>query len=99
MENVGPEANHEKLTRKPKHIDLEAILEPFWPYLGGLLGPFWASWDQLEPTQSDLEPSWSQLEVNLSQHKPNMSQHEPTWSPKTVLDGSKTLRHPSTERD
>ena len=34
LENVGPEANREKMTMKPKHIDLEAILEPFWPHLG-----------------------------------------------------------------
>ena len=27
LENVGPEANREKMTRKPKHIDVEAILE------------------------------------------------------------------------
>ena len=52
-ENAGPEANREKTIMKPKHIDLEAILNPFWlhlGYLGGLLGSFWASWDQLEPT-------------------------------------------------
>ena len=30
LENVRPEANPEKTTRKPKHINLEAILEPFW---------------------------------------------------------------------
>ena len=49
METVGPEANFEKNTLKPKHIDLEAILEPFWLHLGvlgrtlgafsGILGP------------------------------------------------------------
>ena len=49
LENKGPEANCEKTTMKPKHIDLEAILEPFWPHLGvpgrplgailGVLGP------------------------------------------------------------
>ena len=45
LENVGPEENREKTTMKLKHIDLEAILEPFWPHLGVLgrpLGPFWA---------------------------------------------------------
>ena len=49
LENVGPEANREKTTTKLKHINLEAILEPFWPHLGvrgrpleailGVLGP------------------------------------------------------------
>ena len=49
LENVGPEANREKMTVKLKHIELEAILEPFWPHLGvpgrpleailGVLGP------------------------------------------------------------
>ena len=38
LENVCPEANREKTTMKLKHIDLEAILEPFWPHLGGLGG-------------------------------------------------------------
>ena len=33
LEKVGPEANREKSTMKPKHIDLEGILEPFWPHL------------------------------------------------------------------
>ena len=27
LENVGPEAHREKMTRKLKHIDVEAILE------------------------------------------------------------------------
>ena len=46
LENVDPEANREKTTMKLKHINLEAILEPFWPHLGrpseailGVLGP------------------------------------------------------------
>ena len=49
LENVGPEANREKTTMKLKHINLEAILEPFWSHLGvlgraleailGVLGP------------------------------------------------------------
>ena len=36
VENVGPEANREKTTMKLKHINLEAILETFWPPLGVL---------------------------------------------------------------
>ena len=49
LENGGPEANREKTTMKLKHVDLKAILEPFWPHLGvlrraleailGVLGP------------------------------------------------------------
>ena len=54
LENADPEANCEKTTMKPKHIDLEAILENHFGlilgYLGGLWGPSWASWSQLEPT-------------------------------------------------
>ena len=51
LENVGPEANREKTTMNLKHINFEPILEPFWPHLGVLgrpLGPFWASWGQLD---------------------------------------------------
>ena len=45
LENVGQEANCEKMTMKPKHIDLEAILEPFWPHLGVLGRPLEAIFD------------------------------------------------------
>ena len=45
MENVGPEANREKKTRKVKHIDVEAILEAImvsswgtWEAFGAMLG-------------------------------------------------------------
>ena len=50
LENAGPEANFEKNTMKPKHIDLEAILEPFWPHLGVLGRPLGAFLGILEPT-------------------------------------------------
>ena len=50
LENTGPEANFEKNTMKPKHIDLEAILEPFWPHLGVLGRPLEAILDVLGPT-------------------------------------------------
>ena len=30
LENVGPEANREKMIKKTKHIDVEAILEAIW---------------------------------------------------------------------
>ena len=29
LENISQEANRAKMTMKPKHIDLKAILEPF----------------------------------------------------------------------
>ena len=50
LENVDPEANFEKTTMKPKHIDLEAILEPFWPHLGVLGRPLEAILGALGPT-------------------------------------------------
>ena len=50
LENVGPEANREKTTMKLKHIDVEAILEPFWPYLGVLGRPLVAFLGVLGPT-------------------------------------------------
>ena len=50
LENVGPEANREKTTMKLKHINLEAILEPFLPHLGVLGRPLEAILGVLEPT-------------------------------------------------
>ena len=50
LENVSPEANREKTTMKLKHIDLKAILEPFWPHLGVLGKPLGAIFGVLEPT-------------------------------------------------
>ena len=50
FENVGPEANREKTTMKLKHINLEAILQPFWPHLGVLGRPLEAILDVLGPT-------------------------------------------------
>ena len=50
LENVGPEANREKTTMKLKHINLEAILEPFWPHLGVLGRPLEAILGVLGPT-------------------------------------------------
>ena len=49
-ENVGQEANRQKMTMKPKHIDLEAILEPFWSHLGVLGRPLEAILRILRPT-------------------------------------------------
>ena len=50
LENVGPEANIKKTTRKPNHIDLEAILESIWPHLGVLGRPLGAILGVLRPT-------------------------------------------------
>ena len=38
LENVGTEANREKITMTLKDINLESILQPFWPHLGVLGG-------------------------------------------------------------
>ena len=50
MENVCQEAYGEKTTMKLKHIDLEAILEPFGPHLGVLGRPLGAILGVLGPT-------------------------------------------------
>ena len=51
--------DREKMTIKPKNIDLETILAPLggpleamMEVLGGLWRPCWASWGQLEPEKS-----------------------------------------------
>ena len=50
VENVSQGAHREKTTMKPKHIDLEAILEPFWLHLGVLGRPLEAILGVLGPT-------------------------------------------------
>ena len=50
LENNGPEADFEKTTTKPKHIDLEANLDPFWLHLGVLGRPLGAFLGILGPT-------------------------------------------------
>ena len=50
LENVSPEANHEKTTMKLKHINLEAILEAFWPHAEVLGRPLEAILGDLGPT-------------------------------------------------
>ena len=50
LENVSQEANREYTTMKLKHINLEAILEPFWPHLGALGRPLEAIVGTLGPT-------------------------------------------------
>ena len=57
LENASPEANFEKTTMKPKHIDLEAILEPFWvtwEAYGGLPRHLGANLSQHKPILSHL---------------------------------------------
>ena len=55
LENVGPEANREKMTRKPKHIDVEGILKAILV----------SSWDTWGAFGDHVGP----LGTNLSQHK------------------------------
>ena len=59
LENVGPEANREKTTRKLKHIDVEAILEV-------ILVSFWGTWDAFRGDVGRLETNWSQHKAILS---------------------------------
>ena len=55
LENVGPEATREKMTRKPKHIDVEAIIE-------AILVSSWGTWEA-------FGGHVGRLGTNLSQHK------------------------------
>ena len=50
LENLSPEANRGKTTMKLKHMDLEAMLEPFWPHLEVLGKPLGAILSVLGPT-------------------------------------------------
>ena len=55
LENAGPEANCEKMTSKPKHIDVEAILET-------ILVSSWGTWEA-------FGGHFGRLGANFSQHK------------------------------
>ena len=55
LENAGQEANREKTTMKPKHIDVEAILE-------AILVSSWDTWEAFGGHVGSLG-------TNLSQHK------------------------------
>ena len=55
LENVGPEANREKTIMKLKHVDLKAILEPFWPHLEVPGKPLGAILGVLEPTWANIK--------------------------------------------
>ena len=50
LENVGRQANRQKIIMKLKHIDLEAIWRPFWPHLWELGRPLGAILGVLGPT-------------------------------------------------
>ena len=59
LENVRPEANRQKKTRKLKHIDVEAILE-------AILGSSWGTWEA-------FGGHVGRLGTNLGQHKAILS--------------------------
>ena len=82
LKNVSQEANREKMTMKPKHIDLEAILEPFWSHLGVLGRPLGAILGHLGANLSQHKAILSHLGANLKPPGANISQHEPTWRPR-----------------
>ena len=78
LENIRPEANREKETRKPKHIDVEAILE-------AILVSSWVSWEafgghvgRLGTNLSQHKAILSHLGANLKPLGANKSQPEPT---------------------
>ena len=78
LENVGPEANRKKTTMKLKHINLEAILEPFWPHLGGTWEAFRGHFGCLGANLSQHKAILSHLGTNLKPPGANISQPEPT---------------------
>ena len=103
LENVGPEANREKMTRKPKHIDVEAILEAIWVSSWGTWGAFGGHVGRLGTNLSQHKAILSHLGANLRPPEANMtptgankSQH---GGPETALDGSKRLRPTSGSHD
>ena len=55
LENVGPEADREKSTMRPKHID-------FGSHLGAILASSWGTWEA-------FRGHFGRLGANLSQHK------------------------------
>ena len=78
LENVGPEANREKMTRKPKHIDVEAILEAIWVSSWGTWGAFGGHVGRLGTNLSQHKAILSHLGTNLKPPGANISQPEPT---------------------
>ena len=73
IENVGPEANREKKTRKPKHIDVEVILEAIlvsscgtWEAFGGHVGSLGTNLRQHKAILSHLGASLGPREANMT---------------------------------
>ena len=65
LENVGPEANREKKTRKLKHIDVEAILEVILVSSWGTWEAFWGHVGRLGTNLSQHKAILSHLGANL----------------------------------
>ena len=59
LKNVGPEANREKMTKKPKHIDVEGILE-------AILVSSWGTWEAFGSHVGRLGTNLSQRKAILS---------------------------------
>ena len=74
LENVGPEANHEKPIRKLKHIDVEAILE-------AILVSSWGTWEAFGGHVGRLEPNLSQHKAILSHLGANLRPPEANMTP------------------
>ena len=64
-ENVRQEANREKTTMKPKHIDVEAILEAIWVSSWGTWGAFGGHAGRLGTNLSQHKTILSHLGANL----------------------------------
>ena len=65
LENVSPESNRKKTTMNLKHIDLKAILEPFWPHLEVPGKPFGGHFGRLGANFSQHKAILSHLGANL----------------------------------
>ena len=78
LENVSLEANRGKTTMRLKHMDLEAILEPFWPHPGVLGRPLGGYFGASRTNLSQHKAIMSHLGANVKPPGANISQHEPT---------------------
>ena len=65
LENVRQEANREIETRKPKHIDVEGILEAIWVSSWGTWGAFGGHVRRLGTNLSQHKAILSHLGTNL----------------------------------
>ena len=73
LENVGLEANREKKTRKPRHIDVEAILEAILVSSWGTWGAFGGHVGRLEANLSQHKAILSHLGINLRTFEANLN--------------------------